>query len=494
MSTSNPDKEPESALEPAVQDDFDPIPDELAHSAPTAELVSSYRRLPALIDQINTAFPDSTIQMDKCVSTNAFRGLFVCLGACKRFSEFALKVIALDSIRLRSPAQGTLLLAVQMDANRQYFPIAFAITPKSESDETWRWFLRLFYDSMSNLPTETVFVANREKGSIAALEHVYPTYRRRWCLDHIIKSARNRGLGDDFCTRLRRVCKDRDKEVCDRNFSELQSDFAQRKLGLTGAPYASFLYHLKLDYIADAYLKDIKTYGVRTTNIVEGANDAFKAFRNLLIDELFLAIVNWCGTRFADIRHAIIDMKSPRNLIPFASQYLAAKLDKIESYKLMPGTDWFIVESRHYSLKVFLPRHNEPFSCVCGRLEDRGLPCTHMIAVAKNRGFDYHTFVDDRYLLSNYHIIHNDSTLDNVIAIDLKDLPEDSTVKTPNLRSLCTPSSSMHKLPLGHIPKLATNRPSPSHRRTYRCSLCGAMGHTKNRCKNSAIAPPSTAN
>ncbi|XP_030969581.1 uncharacterized protein LOC115989842 [Quercus lobata] len=80
---------------------------------------------------------------------------------------------------------GQILSATAKDANDNIFPVAMAVV-EQETRESWIWFLEIFADDIGR-PEELqlVFISDRQKGLIPAIETLFLTMEHRYCVKHI---------------------------------------------------------------------------------------------------------------------------------------------------------------------------------------------------------------------------------------------------------------------------------------------------------------------
>ncbi|XP_030941692.1 uncharacterized protein LOC115966634 [Quercus lobata] len=100
------------------------------------------------------------------------------LGGCRPF-------IGLDGCHIKHRFGGQILSATAKDANDNIFPVAMAVV-EQETRESWIWFLEIFADDIGR-PEELqlVFISDRQKGLIPAIETLFPTVEHRYCVKHI---------------------------------------------------------------------------------------------------------------------------------------------------------------------------------------------------------------------------------------------------------------------------------------------------------------------
>ena len=85
---------------------------------------------------------------------------------------------------------GILLAATAIDANGCLFPLAHAVV-NAENDDNWLWFLQLLLTVVQSHALQSlvdkalVFLSNRQKGLLEAVECVFPGCPHGYCLKHL---------------------------------------------------------------------------------------------------------------------------------------------------------------------------------------------------------------------------------------------------------------------------------------------------------------------
>ncbi|XP_030936192.1 uncharacterized protein LOC115961336 [Quercus lobata] len=80
---------------------------------------------------------------------------------------------------------GQILSTTAKDANDNIFPVAMAVV-EQENKESWIWFLEIFADDIGRLEElYLVFISDRQKGLIPAIETLFLTVEHRYCVKHI---------------------------------------------------------------------------------------------------------------------------------------------------------------------------------------------------------------------------------------------------------------------------------------------------------------------
>ncbi|KAL5576963.1 hypothetical protein UlMin_018662 [Ulmus minor] len=145
---------------------------------------------------ISTTNPGSMaiIHSDASNQPPNFKRIFICLAASRNgFLEGCRPVIGLDGCHLKGPYRGVLLEAISLDANLQFFPVAYGIM-EIEDSQTWHWFLELLIEAagrdLHHKPW--CIISDRQKGLVQAVQTLLPTSSHRMCCDHILQNFQTR--------------------------------------------------------------------------------------------------------------------------------------------------------------------------------------------------------------------------------------------------------------------------------------------------------------
>ncbi|VVA34074.1 PREDICTED: LOC107462923 isoform, partial [Prunus dulcis] len=129
-----------------------------------------YARLRDYAEELKKANKGSTvvIQTEQVGAQAIFLRMYVCLA-----------VIGLDGCHVKGPYPGQILTAVGVDGNNGSFPIAYAVV-EIESKQSWIWFLRLLIEDLKiTNGLSYVFISDKQKGLIPAIETLLPTVEHR---------------------------------------------------------------------------------------------------------------------------------------------------------------------------------------------------------------------------------------------------------------------------------------------------------------------------
>jgi transposase-like protein len=126
---------------------------------------------------------------------------FWCFPQCVDSFRHRRPVISIDGTFILGKYQGTLLIAISVDANNKLAPLAFALVEK-ENKDSWGWFLRLVRVHVVGPGREVSVISDRHQGILHAVhEHIdgYPPLHHRWCTRHLAENLLLKdGVKDNF--------------------------------------------------------------------------------------------------------------------------------------------------------------------------------------------------------------------------------------------------------------------------------------------------------
>lgn len=261
-------------------------------------------------------------------------------------------------------------------------PVAFAIVDE-ETNESWFWFLQQFRahvrDSTKN-DGELCVISDRHKGIINTMKNMDDWYHR-YCLRHV----RSNFMAKFKNHQLKRLCW---------------------TIGCT-TQYRKYVWAIQkvkeIDEAAWAYLHKINTtkwtiyadkahrrWGNLTTNIAESLNNVMRGARMLPIKACIEYTFDKTRVHFVNNYHEACTWNSP----------LAPKM--WELYEIREGnasTHQVHVYDRDTGVYKVLSRfetndeggndytvHFHEKRCSCGKWQNQRFPCSHAIAVSRNRG------------------------------------------------------------------------------------------------------------
>ena len=134
------------------------------------------------------------IALDPEEEDHVFQRMYICLDACRRgFLDGCRRVIGLDGCFLKGPMKGELLSAIGRDANNQIYPIAWAVV-EYENVNSWKWFLGHLQKDLkiSHGAEGWVFLIDKQKGLLKAIDLFFPMAEHRMCARHIYANWRKK--------------------------------------------------------------------------------------------------------------------------------------------------------------------------------------------------------------------------------------------------------------------------------------------------------------
>src|SRR5437667_9832868 len=113
----------------------------------------------------------------------------------------------LNKYHLKGKYLGILLSATATDANGSLFPLAYAIVAV-ENDNNWFWFATILHDVIHMhspaflVPRGLVFISDRQKGLLEAIELLFPSSPNGYCLRHLYENMHKKYKNPQLRERL----------------------------------------------------------------------------------------------------------------------------------------------------------------------------------------------------------------------------------------------------------------------------------------------------
>ncbi|KAL0015406.1 hypothetical protein SO802_002475 [Lithocarpus litseifolius] len=280
------------------------------------------------------------------------------LGGCRPF-------IGLDGCHIKHRFGGQILSATALDANDNIFPVAMAVV-EQENKESWTWFLEIFADDIGRLEElQLVFISDRQKGLIPAIETLFPTVEHRYYVKHIYNNFKvdHKGLElKDALWRCAAATKVREFERCMQYIKDLDEKAHEYLANIAPEKWSRshFTPRALTDYLVN--------------NLSESFNSVILKSR----DKPILAMLEWIRvrlmTRLYTKREGI--QRYAGKLCPS----IQAKLEKLKveskPFSATPaGSFLYEVASQYERHVVDLVKK----TCSCRYWDLNGIPCKHAI-------------------------------------------------------------------------------------------------------------------
>ncbi|XP_071694530.1 uncharacterized protein [Rutidosis leptorrhynchoides] len=329
----------------------------------TAKVALEYRH------RMGKAFFRSRIEVRSTVkgSSNVCVGI---LGQQTRsFVNYAPPVIIVDGAHLKSRYLGTNLIAVAMDANNGILPLSYGIGA-GETTDHWKWFFGNLRDSLQSSGCCIVIltiISDRAPAIDAGISNVFSEVFHALCARHLLgnlKSVSKRVKSYEW--HYWKMCKAYRKSDFDHHYGILCIPDSARTLTTVG--FNRWSRH-HADRVRYAYL---------TSNSAESMNALSVHARKLPITmllEFFRASVQqW----FWEHRNTADGLTTP--VTPYAERKLGKRNRKSISWTLKPISQ---VKFEVLDMKKGGKVNLQDKTCTCKQWQFSGIPCGHVMAVAR---------------------------------------------------------------------------------------------------------------
>ncbi|RYR13979.1 hypothetical protein Ahy_B04g070687 isoform F [Arachis hypogaea] len=360
--------------------------------------------------------------------------------------------IQVDGTHLYGKYKGCLLVAVSQDGNNNIVPIAFAIV-EGETSDAWHFFL-------SNLRQHVVtrdgvgLISDRHESINAAVERSNgawspPTITRFFC-----------------CYPLGYSRTVREYEV------------RYQRLRERGEAYTNWLNRIPREQYVLAFDGGYR-WGHMTTNLVECINSVLKGARNLPVTALVKATFYRLNELFTRKR---LEAEARINAGHVFSDVVTSKLraNQIASGNIQVScfdrqNEVFEVREMPSGLEFAVDLRG--LRCDCGEFQVDRIPCRHVFACCANQRLDWKLYVHDVYKMEQIRRVYRARfrPLDNPTTWPAYHGPR--FVPNPYLRRVSKGRPRMMRF-LNEMDTRMLRRPR-------RCTLCGAEGHSRSRCRRS---------
>ena len=163
------------------------------------------------------------------------------------------------------PIVGILLAATAVDANGCLFPLAHVVVD-AENDDNWLWFLRLLltvvqsHALQSLIDKALVFLSDRQKGLLKAVEDVFPGCPHGYCLKHLEVNFHKEFKDKNLLPFLWQAASATNQLAFDKALENMTS--------INPKAVSWLLQHAKTEHWAEIYFPG-RRYGHLTSNIAE---------------------------------------------------------------------------------------------------------------------------------------------------------------------------------------------------------------------------------
>jgi hypothetical protein len=133
--------------------------------------------------------------------TQYFLCTFWTFGQCMKSFKHCCDALSIDGTFSTEKYEGTMLIVIGIDADRQLVPLAVAIMEK-ENIGSWGWFLHLVQRVVVGQRREICVISDRHVRILNAVREVIPNHscvHHHWCTRHLVKNPiKYDGIKENF--------------------------------------------------------------------------------------------------------------------------------------------------------------------------------------------------------------------------------------------------------------------------------------------------------
>ncbi|XP_072064300.1 uncharacterized protein [Arachis hypogaea] len=381
-------------------------------------------------------------------------------------------IVQVDGTHLYGKYKGCLLVAVSQDGNNNIVPIAFAIV-EGETSEAWHFFL-------SNLRQHVVtrdgvgLISDRHESINAAVERS----NRAWSPPRAFHTFCIRHIESNFLRKFK--APHLQKLVVNIGYSRTVREYEVRyqRLRDRGEAYTNWLNRIPREQYALAFDGGYR-WGHMTTNLVECINSVLKGARNLPITALVKATFYRLNELFTRKR---AEAEARINAGHVFSEIVTSKLHANQLASGNIQVSCFDRQNEVFEVRE-MPSGLEfavdlcSLQCDCGEFQVDRIPCRHVFACCANQRLDWRHYVHDVYKMDQVRRVYRAwfRPLGNPTTWPPYNGPR--FIPNPYLRRVTKGRPRMTRF-LNEMDTRMLHRPR-------RCTLCGAEGHSRSRCRRS---------
>ncbi|QHO23417.1 uncharacterized protein DS421_12g363350 [Arachis hypogaea] len=391
---------------------------------------------------------------------------------CIRAFRHCKPIVQVDGTHLYGKYKGCLLVAVSQDGNNNIVPIAFAIV-EGETSEAWHFFL-------SNLRQHVVtrdgvgLISDRHESINAAVERS----NRAWSPPRAFHTFCIRHIESNFLRKFK--APHLQKLVVNIGYSRTVREYEVRyqRLRDRGEAYTNWLNRIPREQYALAFDGGYR-WGHMTTNLVECINSVLKGARNLPITALVKATFYRLNELFTRKR---AEAEARINAGHVFSEIVTSKLHANQLASGNIQVSCFDRQNEVFEVRE-MPSGLEfavdlcSLQCDCGEFQVDRIPCRHVFACCANQRLDWRHYVHDVYKMDQVRRVYRAwfRPLGNPTTWPPYNGPR--FIPNPYLRRVTKGRPRMTRF-LNEMDTRMLHRPR-------RCTLCGAEGHSRSRCRRS---------
>jgi transposase-like protein len=247
-----------------------------------------YEKLPALFNAMKAANPGMHYEYipkpnEWKDGRHIFFRAFWCFPQCVEAFRHYRPMLSIDGTFLIGKYEGTLLIAIAVDADNSLVTLAFGLAER-ENKASWGWFLQLVRIHVVGPDREVGIISDRYQCILSAVQEQIPGYaplHHRWCTQHMAQNLLDTDGNKDNFALFKDVARQLEEQFFQEKLEELKmaiNDAGRRWLrGVLREPRKW----------SRAYNDDGHRYEFQTSNMVESFNSVLKGIRVMLVDATY---------------------------------------------------------------------------------------------------------------------------------------------------------------------------------------------------------------
>ncbi|XP_070055134.1 protein FAR1-RELATED SEQUENCE 4-like [Nicotiana tomentosiformis] len=236
------------------------------------------------------------------------------------------RVIAVDTIFLKSKYCGILIISVSKDANNQIFPLAFGIA-ESENNNSYEWYFSELRNAIGNRDN-LIFLSDMHQSIAHGIAKVYPECHHGICIYHLEQNLKRRKVKSEVIKLFQSAARVYRRKEFDLYMSDIAK--VDKKT---------------FDYLMEepperwaCSCSPRRRYDMLTTNIVESINSVLLEARELpilrMMDFIQVKLQRWFYERRNEAEGTFYDVSY------WVEEELKKKIDLAFTLNVFPVDSW----------------------------------------------------------------------------------------------------------------------------------------------------------
>ncbi|ESQ36238.1 hypothetical protein EUTSA_v10006911mg [Eutrema salsugineum] len=420
-----------------------------------------YRLLPQYCDEIRRTNPGSIAVVHADPTDERFQQLFICFRASiSGFLNACRPLIALDKTLLKSKYPGTLLLATGFDGDGAVLPLAFAIV-NEENDSNWHQFLselRKVLEANSESMPKLTILSTREKSIADGVESNFPTATHGFCVHYLTERFQREFQNSTLVNLLWEAA---------HSLTVLEFTSKMNKIEQISPKAFLWIQDYSPSLWASPYFEGTR-YGHLTANVVtQSLNNWIEDASGLPIIQMMECIHRHLMNLFKERREKSSQWSDV--LVPSAERQLLAAIEQSRVHRVYRANE---AEFEVMTLEANVVVDIENRTCLCGRWQIYGLPCSHAVAALLSCKEDVYVYTEKCFTVENYRRTYADTVepVSDEVVWKEKDSERDDGIRTPRVIRVAPRRRRVRAEDRGRV------------KRVVHCSLCNQTGHFRTTC------------